>query len=254
MADGDSPNPQSGQDVKDFDSWLAAQPKDHLEALASRVAQNYDSSLREQFKDIVPLIERADKDENFRKRLSKLTDEQFEKFMFETALPVYERSMSAEPGDSTVNAARDPELSEVRKLIEEERAERKNEKLEAQKARYAEERAQETRALISEFPELAGFEQNERARKRLTRVLDLAESRSVKENKRVPYRTVYEELRDEFSPETLDTAHFRSVPSVSTAEPPASPQAPRTAAERKDRTLRMLQKAGGFSALARMRK
>jgi hypothetical protein len=257
-------------DDYDFDKSYGGLPerlrKDAEERYMRTAYESFNAALAQEYGDILPIIAEAKSDPAFRKALSRLSEKDLRQFLFENALPVYEKSTSvaAQPGDIQT----DPKVAELEKTVES--LQQKISIGEAQTAydRYATNRTREFEALRNEAGDELTWQTDKDAGYKLAdHLIKIAEDRSeraaratgidttqptwyaeaLSRNVRMPsYREVYDEWK-----EIAGRSAPPAAPAGSSAEPPArSGQAPRDASEGRERALKLLKQTGGLRGLA----
>jgi hypothetical protein len=259
-------------DAFDFETEYAKlDPKLRTEfetRVGQRAWDSYNHALEQEYGDLLPLVVEAKQNPEFRKKLTRLTDKELRDFLLDSGIEVYERTHAALSDDVPAGVTEDPRIKQLTDRTAALEGEILNERATRVAEAYAKTREQEARALMAEVGDDLKFEKpDDPGYKRMNHVVTIAEQRSeiaarkagidtskptwladavAKSVKMPTYREVYDELA-----EILGRSAPPAAPSTSrSGPPPAQPQAPRTAAEGRERALALLKQRGGFAAIA----
>jgi len=222
-----------------FDEWSKTAPKEALDEVWNRALGFVDRSMREQYAEVVPLMERAAKDEGFRKKLARLSDEKLAAY-YDVALDTYDK-MYAEASPAVGADAPLTDEGKRLKALEDTIAAEKSERT---AAAYRADRQREFAALSAEVPDLRFESENDRSYAYAMHLVQIAEDRSALTGKRVSYKDVYDEDQRIRGAEQAPT-----IPATSATRVPPQ-QAPRDATEARQRMIDTINKAGGVRKLA----
>ena len=251
----------------DFDAEYNKIPervrKEYEQRAFSSAYDNFNRALGEKYSDILPLIVEAENDPKLRKALGGLTKKEIREFLFDQALPIYERNNTPPPAAGEGAPPQDFRDSRVDVLEEQFATER------GQRAfdRYTAGRNSELVALQNEIGDTLRWQsQDDASYKFVNHLIKVSEDRferaartagvdtskvtwiadAIDKGVKPPsYREAYQELNEIYNRQAPPT-----VPATARSGPPERPQAPRTATEGKARAMAELQRAGGFSKLA----
>jgi hypothetical protein len=268
----------------DWDKEWTKLPDDLRNGFVDRFNTQYANALRDQYGDLVPLIEEVQKNPNLRATLAaaatdpelreyladpksrdeikQLTRKELREFLFgqgenPNAVQLFDKYNRQIESDTTPKDANSERLDALERKYQGEVDSREHQG-------YISSRQREVQALLAEFPELKSNQ------KQFQHVLEWGEDRfeqaaaraGIDTNlQRNPYWPA-QALRKGVKPpqyrdgqayyaEVLARPKTPTAPATSEAKPPANPQAPRSVSEGRKRGLELLKKSGGFNSMVK---
>lgn len=228
-----------------FDAWYKAQPQGALKIAAKNIADFIGTQMRQQFGDLLQLGDMANADPKVKKKLERLVkDPNAREFILNKAFEIFDPAEFAQPAQppqgqySTPAALTQEQVADtVRNTLDQER----------QRIAYEADRSREVEALVREVPSLNWQQHGDKAARKVSHIIEIAEKRTAQSGQRVSYRDIASEL-DMIGSATPP----QPVPQTSTTQtPPAqNAQAPRSEIEARQNMTRLLEQHGGLMGLA----
>ncbi len=248
----------------DFDKAWGATDERLRKAAEERIYTDaygrYNKAIEAEYGDLLPILVAAKEDPALRKRLAKLTDKQVRDFLFDQALDVYDKTHIEEPAEGPKPDANAERLTALESKLDNDARERKYDK-------YVEGLATEFGALRNEFADDLNFSSDKdpqyKRANHLFKVWDTrfaaSAARAGVNINRAPHLWVTEALDKGIKAPTYRELYDELHEVEGRSRPPAAPvgddagppkiQAPRTAAEGRERALQLVKRAGGINGL-----
>ena len=241
--------PPAKSDVEAYNEWYESLPEDKRNVLVNTVVTNYDRQLEERYSpEVMEVLAKVSEDPELKKKLSRLSDEKFRSWVFDTAASIYDDPRFASPaaGDGTVEEH--PQVAELAKEVRSLKTEREKEKADREYETYRQQRVGEYEALLNTHPELRFTDATSKEAKRVNAIIEEAERRSQQRKQVVPYGEVYKEFSEMWDWQSANPPP-KAAPATSSREV-TGPQAPRTKFESRAGMNAMLDKHGSIGQLA----
>lgn len=227
-----------------YEDWYNKQPEKFRKQYADNVVNWHAQKLSEDFgPEISQVLGMVRENPELKKKLSRLTDEQYQKWVFDTATNIYDDPTYSRSADGSTGNQRDPAVSELSKKFDDLSTKLSRKEQEDQQAAYIERRRSEYQALINTFEDLKWTNQTDPGFRRAEAVIERAESQKR------PYADVYNEMKSMWDWQKQNPPPKEIPRAQSTDTTPARTQAPRNKVEAKAAIKSQLDKYGSLSAL-----